>query len=303
MLIFVIAFVVLVVIFVSLLLKGLRDGQGFVVENYSFETEKKIDDFHFVFLSDLHEVQHGKCNSDLLKAIIECNPDCVLIGGDFLTGYKYIDNDFYDTLEFLRTLSEQFKIYYVPGNHERALWDVRDFARVTKNSEKKESDIDRINKLEQLFSDCGITLIRNDGIFLENVNVCIHGIDLDLEYYRRVIRKKPDVDYLKNAMGRCEDSCYNILMVHDPEHFPEYSKCGCDLVLSGHVHGGIVRVPGIGGVISPQLRLFPKYDSGVFSKNHTDMLISRGIGTHSVPIRLFNRAELCDVVVKCVNRS
>ena len=64
------------------------------------------------------------------------------------------------------------------------------------------------------------------------------------------------------------------------------------MTVSGHLHGGIIRIPGIGGVISPQARLFPKYDAGHFQKDGRDLVVSRGLGTHTINIRIFNPAEL-----------
>ena len=69
-----------------------------------------------------------------------------------------------------------------------------------------------------------------------------------------------------------------------------------NLVLCGHLHGGVVRLPGIGGIISPQLTLFPKYSGEHSRRGESDIIVSKGLGGHSIPIRLFDRAE---VVVIC----
>jgi len=86
------------------------------------------------------------------------------------------------------------------------------------------------------------------------------------------------------------------LIAHDPDYFPKYADWGADLVLSGHVHGGMVRVPFWGkGVVSPNVRLFPKYDGGEFTIGKSRMLLSRGLGMHTIPIRLFNPGEILEV--------
>ena len=77
-----------------------------------------------------------------------------------------------------------------------------------------------------------------------------------------------------------------------PYYFDTYAEYGADLVLSGHIHGGIVRFPLLGGLISPQMELFPKYDAGIYEKNGTTMIVTRGLGTHFPPIRIANRPEL-----------
>jgi hypothetical protein len=98
-------------------------------------------------------------------------------------------------------------------------------------------------------------------------------------------------------LGALHEDKYNILIAHDPDFFDEYVDFGPDLVLSGHLHGGMIALPGIGGIISPQLQLFPKYDFGVFNKKNTTMIVSRGIGWHSIPIRIFNKAEIVTVTI------
>lgn len=278
-----------------------KESKGFVVEQYCFETDKSINDFNFVFFSDLHEISHGRDNEKLLDAIDDISPDVILIGGDVLTSKKEISEDFYSLLRFIKNLSCKHKVIFVPGNHERALFDIREWkkekGRDNSESAKDADDICRISLLEDTLNESGVPILRNESLALDN-NITVHGLDLHLDYFRRLIRRKPEIDYLKEQLGTIDLNCFNILLAHDPEHFDEYSMLDFDLVLSGHLHGGIVRVPGIGGVISPQLKIFPKYDSGVFEKNNTSLLITRGIGYHSVPVRVFNKAEICNVIIK-----
>ena len=275
----------------------IKESTGFVTEHYDFYSDKLSEDFHFVFISDLHEVQHGKKNEKLLEAIKAASPDYILLGGDIITSYKKIDDYFEDTIDFLYKLSEISKVIFTPGNHEHALFDIRDCEINLKACDKDEQDIDRINRLEKCLNDCNIPILRNDNLYVDQKNVRIYGLDLDLKYYRRVIRRAPESDCIEKLLGKVDSNPYTIMLAHDPEHFKEYSQWGCDLVLSGHLHGGIVKVPGFRGVISPQLKLFPKYDAGVFSLGTAKMLLTRGIGTHSVPVRVFNKAEVCDVII------
>ena len=268
-----------------------------MIEHYDFDSKILSDDFHFVFLSDLHEVQHGTDNKDLLDAIKALNPECILIGGDMITSYKGITKELDETLVFIRNLSKAFPVVYVPGNHERALFDIKEADYSHRVTQKEKDDIERINRLEKTLKECDIPLLRNESLELHGGKVMVYGLDLSLDYYRRIIRRAPEDECIVNLLGTPEEGHYNIMLAHDPEHFDEYSKWGCDLVLSGHLHGGIIRIPGLGGVISPQLKLFPKYDAGVFSKGASKMLLTRGIGNHSVPVRIFNKAEVCDVII------
>ena len=109
------------------------------------------------------------------------------------------------------------------------------------------------------------------------------------------IRRWP-TEYLPGILGQPSEEYFNILIAHDPDYFPKYADWGADLVLSGHVHGGMVRVPFWGkGVVSPNVRLFPKYDGGEFTIGKSRMLLSRGLGMHTIPIRLFNPGEILEV--------
>ena len=103
-------------------------------------------------------------------------------------------------------------------------------------------------------------------------------------------------------MGNADERFYTVLLAHNPEYFSSYAEWGADLTLSGHVHGGVARVPIWGkGVISPGLKLFPKYDGGIFRKGQAVMVLSRGLGMHTIPIRLFHPGELWVVEFKTEN--
>ena len=108
-------------------------------------------------------------------------------------------------------------------------------------------------------------------------------------------------EVLKEKLGSCEEQRFEILLAHNPIYFSEYVEWGADLILSGHVHGGVAKIPFLGGVIAPSFQLFPKYDGGKFQELGKDgriktMILSRGLGAHTIPIRIFNPGEL--VVVK-----
>ena len=99
-------------------------------------------------------------------------------------------------------------------------------------------------------------------------------------------------DYIKELIGTADKDSFNVLLAHNPDYFPAYAQWGADLVLSGHVHGGMVRIPWWKGVVSPSIRLFPKYDGGKFEEGNSTMILSRGLGMHTIPVRLFNPAEI-----------
>ena len=101
-----------------------------------------------------------------------------------------------------------------------------------------------------------------------------------------------DDGYVKSELGDKNEDRYTVLLAHNPDYFKKYSKWGADLTLSGHLHGGLVRFPLLGGMASPGVRFFPKYSGGVYRKNIRHLIVSRGLGTHTIPLRLFDPGEL-----------
>ncbi len=85
---------------------------------------------------------------------------------------------------------------------------------------------------------------------------------------------------------------YTLLLSHRPELFEVYVKCGADLVLSGHAHGGQFRLPFVGGLVAPNQGLFPEYDAGLYTEGNTNMVVSRGVGNSILPFRFNNRPEV-----------
>lgn len=281
---------VLILVFLGMLCLWiiLYDSNRFVVRNYQMESDKIRKNFRAVVLADLHNKSYGKDNAYLLQAIAESKPDMVLIAGDMITAKPGAKTD--RVLQLLEKLSEDFPVYYGNGNHEHRLKLYSDtYGSMGEEYEKA---------LEQM----GIHPLVNERVRLEEYGVCIYGSQIDREYYKRFGTLDMKEDYLVQLLGVPEEASYNILLAHNPDYFSAYAKWGADLVLSGHVHGGIVRIPFWGkGVLSPNIRFFPKYDGGIFQENSCTMLESRGLGMHTIPLRMFNPAEL--LVVDFLNHS
>ena len=99
-------------------------------------------------------------------------------------------------------------------------------------------------------------------------------------------------------VGKSERDKYQVLIAHNPLYFPEYAEWGADMTVSGHVHGGIIRLPLLGGVISPAIALFPKYDGGKYMRGDKAMILSRGLGTHTIHVRFNNPGEVSVIKVR-----
>ena len=259
------------------------DGNRFVVKTYKIITDKTKHSHRLIVLADLHGKEYGENNEKLLKAIDEQRPTGILIAGDMLTAKP--GAEFYHVLRFLGKLSEKYPIYYGNGNHEYRL--------------KLYPDIygDMGKEFEKGLNNISIFPLCNESTGLEDENIVIYGLEIDREYYKRGRKVNMQAEYLKEKLGTPDRNKYNILLAHNPVYFKTYANWGADLVVSGHVHGGMMRLPFLGGVVSPALVLFPKYSGGLYKEdNGTDttatMVLSNGLGSHTLPIRIFNPGQL-----------
>ena len=262
-------------------------SSGYNIVEYELSTCKDIGGpVKFVMLSDLHDtdVTHDG-NRSLLRSIESINPDFVILAGDMITSYMQPSYNSDVAFDFLRELANRFTVYYGVGNHEQ------------RYKAEPERFAGKYDKLVEFLQKLGIHFLSDSYIDREEDKIRIYGFDIPIDNYRRAVKTYLPDGILNDRFGDPDDNKYNILIAHNPDFFDDYAAFGPDLVLSGHLHGGIVAIPGIGGVISPQLRLFPKYDFGTFTKGNTTMIVSRGIGWHTIPVRIFNKAEIVSVTI------
>ena len=256
----------------------LYDGTRFVVRKHTIKSPKLTGNYRAVVLADLHNKKYGKGNALLLQAIDTQKPDGIWIAGDILTARP--GKSLEPALEILSALAQKYPIYYANGNHEHRI------------KLYPETYGDMAEKYAEGLAKIGIQPLVNEHRALQGLNMRIYGAEVDREYYKRFVIPHMEASYLTETLGQpCEEE-YTVLLAHNPDFFPVYGKWGADLVLSGHVHGGMVRIPGWKGVISPNVRFFPKYDGGKFEEGKSTMILSRGLGMHTIPVRLFNPGEL-----------
>lgn len=260
------------------------DSNRFHKVTYEIVSDKVEKDFRFVFLSDLHNKQYGKKNDKLIAEIDACDPDAVFIGGDILTAApgKSVE----PAAQFIKTIAERYLIYYANGNHEQRL-DLY-----------PETYGDMGKRFEQLLAQESIVRLVNEAEYNQQHNIEVIGAQIDRRFYQRFKKVPMDGEYLKEILPKKTDEMYTILLAHNPDYFQAYKEWGADLVLSGHVHGGVMRLPFFGGVLGTNFRFFPKYDGGMFTEDERVMIVSRGLGAHTIPLRIFNPAELVEVVIK-----
>lgn len=239
-----------------------------------FETAKKPC---FVCFSDLHLKKFGYEQELLLATIDSCKPDAVFIAGDVVNSNE--PERLSEAVAFLRKLADKYLVFYAPGNHEEKL---------KRYEEEYYEYVSRIHEIGIIFLDNTSVEYDFDGF-----KTRIYGLSPSKEfYYKNKDALYLDYNQIKKLIGESSEECYNILLAHTPEYFEEYIKWKPDLILSGHYHGGICRLPVLGGVISPKFKLFPKYDYGAYSKDYTTMIVSSGLGYHTIPARVFNPSEI-----------
>ncbi len=257
----------------------LYDSNRFVIVRNSLNSDKLHRSARAVVLADLHNKRYGKNNELLLKAIDDCKPDFVLVAGDILTAKPGASLE--PAIEFMQKLAAKYPVYYGSGNHEH---------RLKLYPEKYKDMTDRY---EKALAEAGVIRLVNNHVTLEEYGITVYGSEIERKFYKRFKVTRMPENYMRSILGQCDEDAYTVLLAHNPDYFPQYAAWGADLVCSGHVHGGVVRVPFWGkGVISPGLRLFPQYDGGAFCEGKSTMLLSRGLGMHTIPFRLFNPAEL-----------
>ena len=271
--------ILLLILFIIALWIVLFDSNRFVIRKYTFSDPRIKKKQKAVMISDLHNKKYGKDNEVLLEAIRNQHPDYILVAGDLMIAEKKGKLD--TAISFVTQLKKEFTVYYGNGNHEHRL----EFARSTYG--------DMADRYEEALSKIGLKRLINERVNLPEEGVSIVGSQIDRIFYKKFRVQVMAPQYLDHIMGKPEKELFTILIAHNPDYFPVYEKWGADLVLSGHVHGGIARVPFWGkGILSPRLVLFPKYDGGLFRIGKSSMVVSRGLGMHTLHMRFWNPGEL-----------
>lgn len=275
-------YVCIAVVLIGLIADWIYVHRTFQVVHYDLKKPGKEEGVKIVFLTDLHNQVYGKNNEKLVRAIKAQKPDMILIGGDMFV--KGISFDASVPLALMEQLVKVAKVFYANGNHEKKVMDEWE--------ETKEAFWEYHENLTK----AGVVYLMNDSrrITIKGRTFEIIGLDIGLENYRKIWHKPTlSVEELKKKIPECaDDKDYRILLAHNPHFFELYAKTDVELVLSGHVHGGTIILPFLGGLIASNYRLFPKYDFGKFEKNGTTMILSKGLGEHSIKLRLFNIPEV-----------
>lgn len=241
------------------------------VERFTYRSPRLpagFDGCVVVQLSDLHGAVFGEDNRELAGQVRELEPDYIFLTGDLLDRWRRTPHSY--AVELGRALAEIAPTYFVTGNHEWAFPDVRG--------------------LKRGLEEAGVTVLTNEYVWLarDGDTILLAGIDDPNGF---ADQKTPEE--LAEEIHALEGDPFWMLLAHRNNYFEkEYSNLGADLVISGHGHGGLIRLPFTDGLVSVERTLFPSYTAGFYEVGGRRLFVSRGLGNSGRSFRLFNRPEL-----------
>lgn len=246
-----------------------------ILRTYTVVSPKLTAEVRLAVVTDFHSSDNA---DDVVAMVASCAPDAVLMVGDMF------DDDIANrpterTLSLMRQLSAQYPCYYVSGNHEA--WT------------------GEMDALYQQTEEAGVTVLRmSSGVLtVRGQRIALCGIP---DPYEMVFSGAPDTEeQLRQALEDVDSADFTVLLAHRPELLTKYAQFPLDLVVSGHAHGGQVRIPGVlNGLYAPNQGWFPKLAGGAYTQDGTTLIVSRGLAVRTRLPRIFNRPEV--VLVRCV---
>ena len=231
-----------------------------------------FDGLRIVELADLHGRVFGRGSRRLLAAVRRAEPDLICIDGDLFDEHT----DLAMLPPLLRGLCAIAPVYYVTGNHEWRVPGLRDI-------------------LAQMRA-CGVTVLQDDWRVLRRGEdaLVLAGTD---DPCGPAERKTP-AELIADIRAEAGEAAFLLLLTHRNDQLPQWSALGVQAVLAGHCHGGVVRLPFVGGLFGTDRRLFPAWDAGLYRQGETALYVSRGLGYTNVHFRLFNRPEVAVIVLR-----
>ena len=250
----------------AFLIKDSRDDLE--ISRYEVKSQKlpeSFDGFKIVQLSDLHGAEFGEDGMELVDKVGSLEPDMIALTGDFVTD----EGDLAAVEKLAARLTELCPVYFISGNHEFG------------------SGL--AVKVRNILERAGVKYLSNEYLTINRGDdeILLGGVEDPLAYADML-----SPDELAQKMNDAAPDAFKILLGHRNYWMTEYPELPVDLIFCGHAHGGLIRIPGVGGLIGTDRRLFPDFDAGQFNNGRYTLIVSRGLG-NSVPIpRVFNRPEI-----------
>mgnify|MGYP000128270370 len=246
-----------------------------ILRTYTVVSPKLTAEVRLAVVTDFHSSDNA---DDVVAMVASSAPDAVLMVGDLF------DDDTQNrpterTLSLMRQLSALYPCYYVSGNHEA--WT------------------GEMDALYQQTEEAGVKVLRmSSGVLtVRGQRIALCGIP---DPYEMVFSGAPDTEeQIRQALEDVDSADFTVLLAHRPELLAKYAQFPLDLVVSGHAHGGQVRIPGVlNGLYAPNQGWFPKLAGGAYTQDGTTLIVSRGLAVRTRLPRIFNRPEV--VLVRCV---
>lgn len=259
----------LFVLLILLILLNLGFVNPLVTKSYDISSPSlpsEFDGFKIVQITDFHCKSFGNQEDPLIKKIKDAEPDIICLTGDIIDE----EHDFKNADYLLSNVTQIAPVYYVSGNHE--------FYRGAPYSD-----------FTELCYEYGVRILESETVTIERGDSAIKLSGLAWQN---------STSDMVNRLGYAADNYYNILLYHDSSKFNFLANYGYDLVLSGHIHGGLIRLPLIGGLLGSDYIFFPKYDYGEFHEKGSTMISSSGLGDARVP-RWNNPREIVEITLHC----
>ena len=250
----------------AFLIKDSRDDLE--ISRYEVKSQKlpeSFDGFKIVQLSDLHGAEFGEDGMELVEKVKELEPDMIALTGDFVTD----EGDLAAVEKLAARLTELCPVYFISGNHEFG------------------SGL--AVKVRNILERAGVKYLSNEYLTISRGEdeILLGGVEDPLAYADML-----SPDELAQKMNDAAPDAFKILLGHRNYWMTEYPELPVDLIFCGHAHGGLIRIPGVGGLIGTDRRLFPDFDAGEYNNGRYTLIVSRGLGNSvSIP-RIFNRPEI-----------
>lgn len=301
------SFLIFSVLIGALIVGNYLANQKIYITEYEISDEQiptAFDGYRIIQVTDVHSIRSQEQADLLYTSVVDQEPDAVVITGDLVDSTCYTEENNalkagtsdkmagQDTVDFVKRLTEHYYVYYVYGNHEMILLD----------------DVDN-NPFKLAMEEIGVIFLNNDGVKITKDEESIYMLGIqdpstlykDSDYVEYESHTERINAMMKNVMALKEEDLYTVVLSHRPEYFSEYVKYDVDLLLTGHAHGGQVRLPGIGGLYAPGQGWFPDYTDGLWEEKGTQMIVGRGIGNSVEIPRVFNPPEINTIILRSSN--
>jgi predicted MPP superfamily phosphohydrolase len=273
---------IVIVIFLACLLQGVLITNRFSVVSEQIEIKNMPAEFvgkRILHITDLHNSRFGDGNIRLAERVVELKPDYIFVSGDCFDRFSKRGDAITD---FLKKLGGKYPVFYSLGNHDVIV---------------RRTMPQRYDEFYHTLCNLGVTVLDNGRTTLmeNDKKIYVYGVS--------AIRNEDGpvtltAEVIEQKVGKCPDDAPVFLICHEGHLFDEFARWGADISFSGHLHGGIVRVPVLGGLFGEFGKLFPKYDKGVYEKDGRFMNLSSGLGYSKFRFRFLNTPEMSIITLK-----